>query len=391
MKEKVTVIGAGISGSAFAHFAATNGYKVNIYEKATSGGCIQSICFSNNYYFELGGHTLTYKYNTILEIIEYYKKTDQIVPINGLRFEGYTRGQFHSIFKNVKFGQLFISLLKRSTLSKTNQSIKSYYSAILGDHNYDHLFHYLFSAILCQNPDHFPAEMLFRKRRPNKKYPKKFSLKNGIEQFIEIILQNPEIDYKNKSEITRITKTSEHYELWSADQKIDIATKIGFSCPPDVAAFLLKDIEPGLSKMLHRIRVIKIETVLVHVKNKEALKKRKKSIIGFEQPFYSAIFHQINEEKYYVFYFKENEYKEDEKIKAISDVFSIEQHEIRVLATKISRLPAVTVENLELLVQIEKDVAGKPIFFPTNYIEGLSIEDCCLRAKKEADRLVTMN
>lgn len=70
----------------------------------------------------------------------------------------------------------------------------------------------------------------------------------------------------------------------------------------------------------------------------------------------------------------------------IAEIFSAKEDEIYVVAAKSALLPAVSVECLALQSQIDMQTAGSAIFITGNYMNGLSVEDCCSRAKNEAER-----
>lgn len=203
---------------------------------------------------------------------------------------------------------------------------------------------------------------------------------------LTIIQTNPSIslEYKN---ITRISKDGDLYVLWSNAEKVAASKFICLACDPKNAALLIGEEQPPLAALLQRFPVVQIQSLLIGSSNKEMFRKRNKSLIGFDMPFYSAILYVIEDAKFWLFHFKENTVSVTEKIRVISEVFSVREDEIFVVAVQPALLPAVSVEHVELQCEIDLELVGSPVFVVGNYMKGLSVEDCCLRAKDEAERL----
>ncbi|MGZ3442709.1 MAG: FAD-dependent oxidoreductase, partial [Polyangia bacterium] len=72
MEERdVVVVGAGISGLAFAWHAARSGARPLVLESSDrAGGCLDSRQGAPGYWFELGAHTLYNSYHGLLEVAE---------------------------------------------------------------------------------------------------------------------------------------------------------------------------------------------------------------------------------------------------------------------------------------------------------------------------------
>ncbi|MGX5690390.1 NAD(P)-binding protein [Arcticibacter tournemirensis] len=381
---EIAVIGGGISGLAFAHYVSLKGHQVKVFEKEKGGGCIHSY-FIDQHYIDFGAHTLTNRYAVVLEILEHHGAADQICKPLTLKFEGYGKNGFFRLFSKINWIELLHSAFTGFGTKKQNLSVRSFYSKILGTKNYLHFFHYLFQAILCQDPDHYPAGQLFRKRRRNRKYPKSFSLKKGLDQILDIIAGNPSIstEYYN---ITKITKEGELHVLWSGPAKVAQTKSICLACDPKSASLLLGDGWPALAGLLRRFPVVQVQSLLIGSNNAMTFSKRNKSLIGFDQPFYSAILYVIDDVKYWLFHFKENTMTVAERIRMIGDLFAAKEEEIYVVAAKSALLPAVSVECLALQSQIDMQTRDSAIFITGNYMNGLSVEDCCSRAKNEAER-----
>ena len=392
MEKTVAVVGGGISGMGFAHYCTANGFKATVFEKNEIGGCLQSVALNKDAYYELGGHTLTHTYTSVLEILKYYGKTDVIREKGNLKFELYTQKGFKSLFSRIQVLSLLASLPGLGFISKNNLSLASYYGKVLGKKNYKNLFSLLFRAILCQEPDNFPAEKLFKKRNKDKTFPKKYVLEKGVQQLLEIIGTNPNITCKENTTVTAISKHDDTYRIWSNNELLMEASILALACPANVAAKLLDDGYPSLANHLRAIEQVSVETALLEVLDENTPLFRKKSILGADNRFYSAI--RIPENKgnplHWCFYFPADTYSKTEKMNILAEVFQVAPEKIQVKATRTFQLPGLTVANLSAIAAIEREIKDTNLFFSTNYMDGLSIEDCCVRAKSEAERLVAL-
>jgi protoporphyrinogen oxidase len=53
-------------------------------------------------------------------------------------------------------------------------------------------------------------------------------------------------------------------------------------------------------------------------------------------------------------------------------------------------LPSPRVSHAALIESLNATLAGMPLFLVGNYFEGVSIEDCTIRAVQEFDRLTSL-
>ncbi|NAW50189.1 NAD(P)-binding protein [Elizabethkingia argentiflava] len=389
----VAVIGAGISGVSFSHYCALKDYKVKIFEKENRiGGCIEGHALMPEYIAELGAHTLTNKYRKVLEIIKDCHQQNKMIPLSDLKFELAEHNNLVAFIKRINLSELIFSIPQFLVTSKKNKSVREYYSAVLGNKNYESLFHFIFQAILCQNPDNFPAELLFRKRSRDPSFPKKFTLTGGITQFLEsVVSQHQNIELHFNTEVTKITKKNGLYQLWCNEQKLLSASYLNFSCPPHITKALLQEIEPHVSDMINSLKLTNIESLLIDMGDLPALKKIKKSLIGIDQAFYSAIYHEVQGKKFWVFHFKGKVYNLEQKKNIIAHVLKTDPTKLQVLREKHSILPALQLHDLQKINLIQEEMRNKKIFLSTNWIAGLSMEDCCQRSFYEFKRMEALS
>ncbi|MEM8927009.1 MAG: FAD-dependent oxidoreductase [Bacteroidota bacterium] len=388
MEKRIAVVGGGISGLSLAHYCATSGFSVVLIDKHSLGGCLKSIELGKGGYIEMGGHTLTHSYRTVIEILEHYGKEDQLVPIPNLKFEVFNGHEFSSILSRLRIFSLLFSLPNLFFKSKNGKSIKEYYSRVIGGGNYTNLFRHLFNAILCQNADNFPAELLFKKRRKNRSYPKKFVLKKGIQQLFDIVGGNPNIEVIENRAISSISFNLGQFQVRNGENMVAQAPFLALACPPSIAAKLLKSQFPKLSNLLGTISHATVTSVLVEILDEKSMENRQRSILGVNSNFYSARLIKKGLKSYWCFYFNSETIFQSAEKKQIGRIFGVDEDKVLIVKRAQFQLPKLTVPDLKTIAGIESELQGNNLCIASNYMEGLAIEDCALRGKREAQRLL---
>jgi oxygen-dependent protoporphyrinogen oxidase len=160
------VIGGGISGLSLAHYASRAGMKTLLLEKATeAGGCLRTMRQSGGFWLELGAHTCYNSYGNLIRIIEECGVRGRLLPRKKVPFMMFVDGRVKSIPSELDFFELICSAPRIFTLSKSGQTVGSYYSRIVGKRNFDRVIGPALSAVPSQRADDFPADMLFKKRK----------------------------------------------------------------------------------------------------------------------------------------------------------------------------------------------------------------------------------
>ena len=85
-------------------------------------------------------------------------------------------------FPSLDLPELLFSVLHILALKKKGHSVESYYSKIMGRKNFEKVFQPAFNAIICQEADAFPADMLLQKRDRRKDIIKQYTFKSGCRQ-----------------------------------------------------------------------------------------------------------------------------------------------------------------------------------------------------------------
>ncbi len=161
------VIGGGISGLGAAHFALRRGVKTLVLEHSGRvGGTLRSVHFDAcaGFWTEAGAHTCYNSYGNLLSILDDLGLIPLLRPKAKVPFRLWRDGERRSIFSALHPLELIAALPRLLRSSREGKGLAEYYGGTFGPKNYRDLFGPAFRAVVCQPPDEFPAELLFRKK-----------------------------------------------------------------------------------------------------------------------------------------------------------------------------------------------------------------------------------
>ena len=387
------IIGGGISGISFAHYMQVKGKKVLIIEKdLNTGGQVQTI-FSKQYpgyWREFGAHTCYNSYTHLLSIIKDIDETALISPLGKGSYVTYTKGKIKKMFAEMSIPALIINGPKIFFISKKGKTVKGYFSKIVGVNNYKRLFTHLFRAVISQNADEYPAELFLKRRKDRyKEFPRKYTLKRGLSDFLNSVIKKDKLEIKTSSEVVEIQKDTEGYRIVTSDGEIFQTANVAIATDPQTASRLIKKIEQPLSKLLASIPLFQTESVNV-ILNKEKLSIEKVAgIISLSDDFHSAVSRDLVEDKElrsFTFHFEKGEKNEEEKVTTICKVLNISRNDILEWETVNHILPSLKMAHLNLSKHVEDLRNSDDIYILGNYFYGLSLEDCIHRSFDESQR-----
>ena len=141
MQNDVVVVGGGISGLSLAFYSVDAGFKTTLLEKSdTLGGSFASPQYNGNgkkFWLELGAHTCYSSYQNLLDIVESCGITESIIPREKVPFTLLVNDKIKSIVSRLNILELLLSAPNFFKLKKDGLSVKSYYSKIVGEKNYN--------------------------------------------------------------------------------------------------------------------------------------------------------------------------------------------------------------------------------------------------------------
>ncbi|MEO0881680.1 MAG: FAD-dependent oxidoreductase [Pseudomonadota bacterium] len=381
----VCVIGAGISGSSFAYRCAKDGASVVVLEKeAHPGGCIKSHRYNDGLVAELGTRTLTNSYRTVIELLEDAGADHLIEPLETSKFKLAVGGEHRSIFRQLSLVSAALSLPKMFGADKSGKSLKAHYGQVFGQRNYDRLFRHAFAAVLSQPADDYPAELLFRKRARDKTRPKQFTLKGGNLTLVETLLGHGNIELKPSVAVTSIKRRGDAFLIAGEGCAPITAQSVAIAVPSDVASHIAADIAPDLAGLLGELTSGRIHTVHVALERTPQTQNVSNNLIGVDKPYYSVIHTPGDARDVYCFHFNGAAPPTDADLPdIIAEALQCDADKIDIVSRRDSVLPHLSAEQLTTLGRIETYLETADLFLPCNYIQGLSVEDCCLQSQRE--------
>lgn len=393
-KYDIIIIGAGISGLSLAHYCAEEGLKTLAIEKSERvGGTLHSHRFddANGFWIEMGAHTCYNSYSNLIGIIEDCMILDRLVSRERVPFKMLVDGRIKSIPSQLNFLELLLSMPKIFSLKKEGQSVRSYYSKVLGNKNFEKVLSPALNAVISQDASDFPADMLFKKRTRRKDIIKKFTLTDGIQTITDSIASAEQnIEILKDTEVLAVSFNNGSFQTITSNATYN-SDSLAIAASASMAAKLLRDSFPQISESLASIRVNSIESVGVVVKKDlVASIPPVAGIIPSSDSFYSVVSRDTvkhDSHRGFTFHFKPGILNNNAKLKRIAEVLGIKQSQIEHMAAKENFVPSLKVGHDALIAKIEQSISTTRLLLTGNYFDGMAIEDCVIRSLKEFLRL----
>ncbi|GAV20084.1 oxygen-dependent protoporphyrinogen oxidase [Mariprofundus micogutta] len=384
------VIGAGISGLAMAFEAKQAGLNVLVLEKeGRAGGCFDSVVAEQDksFWLEMGTHTCFNSYGRLLKILDQLGLMDQLTAREKLRYRMYADNKLCSIPARLSFVELMLNAWRIFRLKKDGLSIATYYRAIVGPKNYANVFRHAFSAVICQQADDAPADMLFRKRPRDKSVMRSFTFPEGLARIITELEQQLEV--RKGQLIDDIRYDEDGFEV-DVEGATYAAEKLVCATQVMAASRLLKESFPDISEQLSRVNEVEIESLGIVVKKGDLPLEPVAGIIAADGDFYSAVARDYVDHpqlRGFAFHFKPGLLDEDQKINHVCELLKVEKSKFVQCFHKTNRLPAPDMGHHQLIAGVDNLLANKPLSLIGNYFAGVAVEDCLERVEQEFSRL----
>ncbi len=391
----IIIIGAGISGLSLAHYCAKQGLEPLVIEKSErAGGTFQSHFFSgaaSDFWLEMGAHTCYNSYGNLIDVMRDCHILDAIVKRKKVGYKMLVKGGLRSIPSQMRFAELFFSAPRLFFQKKTDQSIRSYYSSIVGGNNFRNVLGPMFDAVICQKADDFPADLLFKRRPRRKEILKNFTLNHGIQSITDAISSQPGISVVKGKEIRTVTVSDDIFSVATGDGSEYSSRNLALATDANTAARLLKSSFPEISERLSTIQVNVVESMGVALEEKTSSLPLLAGLIAVNDSFYSVVSRDtVRHDNFrgFCFHFKGGMLNREAKLKRITDVLGVSHTQIAGIVTKENLVPSLLVGHEALVGKIDRLLAGKRLLLTGNYFSGLAIEDCVSRSLSEFTRLI---
>ncbi len=395
MKEhEVIVVGGGISGLSLAYYSNKAGFKTVVLEKnSTVGGSFASPKYASsgkNFWLELGAHTCYSSYQNLLDIIEGCGVSDTIIPRAKVPFSLMIDGQVKSILSQLSIPELLMSAPNLFKLKKTGQSVKSYYSKIVGERNYADVVSHFFNAVPSQPTDDFPAEMMFKSREKRKDVLKNYTFRDGLQSVAFAIAAQKGINIFTGMEVKSVRFENGKYIVRTASGDELTAPTLALAMPSALSSAMLSDVNPDIANHLGQLKAASVDSVGVIVRKENINLKPVAALISPGDVFFSAVSRDtVPDDNFrgFAFHFRPGL---DEKVKRerITSVLGVSMSKIEHSDTRINTVPSLRMTHPQWLEKTNTLLADKKNLLLTgNYFGGMAIEDCVIRSKSESERL----
>jgi len=388
------VIGAGISGLGMAHRSVRRGVSTLVLEGENRvGGCMNSWTFPGcgDFWTEAGSHTCFNSYGHLLDILEELGLMEHLTAKEKLRYQLWHGNERRSILSSLHPWELIRSLPRLFMSAKADKGVAEFFGAALGRRNYRDLFRPAFQAVVCQEVDDFPADLLFRRKPRRKGIMRSFTFPGGLSDIPRAIARQEALEVCTGQRVSGVVRAGDGYQVLTAAGEIFKGRYLTLAVPPDAAAALLPEDMEELRNLVGGIGVAAIETLVVCIPT-AALKHLPAlaGLIAMDDAFYSMVSRDyLPDEDYrgFAFHFRSRMLDADALVARICRVLGVVPEQIAGLSRISNKLPALRAGHPDLVRKIDALLAGGPVAMTGNWFFGVSIEDCLTRSHQECERL----
>jgi UDP-galactopyranose mutase len=398
----VIVLGAGVSGLAYAFKAAKAGRKVLVVEREAGrvGGCFHSHRLGDGYWFEMGAHTTYNSYGGLLEMAGDAGLTGSLLergPARG-RF-GLRRGDQWlwltppKILMQLSWLEAAIYFPAGYLGGKVGKTVAGYFGGLVGPKNYRSLLSPFLAAVPSQNADRFPAEgpgSLFKKRPRREEFPRSFGIQGGLQTFCDAVAAMPGVTVAGGVEAVRVGRTGLGFAVELSDGRTVEAAGCAVATPAAAAASLVERDWPGLAVAIRRIGSSSIETIGVVVRRDLVKIPEVAFLVGGDDLFYSAVTRDPFPDarwRAFAFHFKEGRANREGKLHRIAETLGVRPADFVEVVEARRTLPSPALGHDAILAEIDGALSGGKLALTGNYMQGLAIEDCVQRSFAEWARV----
>lgn len=400
VEHDVVVVGAGISGLAFAYQAASAGRSVLVLEReGRVGGCLSTHRRGDGFWFELGAHTCYNSYVALAEVLDGCGLRSEVVgrARTRLRFLDGDRlvpgSNLGALMRLLVWGELARSLPRMVGANKDGQTVYSYYSRIVGRRNYSGVLGPMLSAVPSQGADAFPAGMLFKPRPSRRKdLPRSFTIRGGLQKIAEAVASRPGIAVATGRAVARVEAVGDRFAVVTEHGERHQAAVVAVATPPGSAARLLREAAPELAMQVARVKQAPVETLGFAVRADRVALPVTTFLIPREDAFYSAVTRDSVPDpdwRGFAFHFRPGVAR-DAKVARAAGLLGLAAGDLEELTEQRAVLPSPVLGHEEVVREIDRLSAGGRLCVTGNFFAGLSLEDCVDRSRREWERVAAL-
>ena len=393
----VVVAGGGISGLTFAFQAARAGRKVLVLERdGRPGGCLSSHRGSSGYWFELGAHTCYNSYTGFAELVEACGLRGEVLPrvATHLRFVDGDRlvpgSNLGVLLRLFSWWEAAASLPRLIGAKKEGETVRSFYSRIVGKRNYASVLGPMLSAVPSQSADAFPAGMLFKSRSTRRQdYPRSFTLRGGLQSMTDRLAAEPGIELATGRSVARLEKAGADFVVVAEDGERVEAGAVALASGPASAARIVAEAFPHLAAAVAKVGEAEMETMAFAVRSSKTTLPVSMFLVPKNDVFHSVVTRDSVPDpdwRAFAFHFKPG-LSRDGQIERITRLLGLAPADLEELVERRGVLPSPTLGHEEIVREVDRLTAGTRLSLLGNWFAGLAIEDCVERSRAEWQRL----
>jgi protoporphyrinogen oxidase len=273
---------------------------------------------------------------------------------------------------------------------KEGQSVQSFYSKVLGKKNYARLFSRLFSAVIVQPADEYAADLFLKRRNTRRKdFPKSFTFSHGMQQLLDAIVENDNIEVRTQTKVKNLVRKESGYQVETSNGECFGAKNVALATGPKLGAELIREAHPELSSLLEGILVQKIHSRAVKLDKASVDLERLAFVIPVEGPCYSVVTRDVVDDpkaRAFAFHFEQGVLEPEKQLKAMEKLLGTDQFNLDQTFEAYHRLPLLKPGHQHKVEQMDRLLEEENLYLTGNYFDGLSLEDCVARSRKESKR-----
>jgi predicted NAD/FAD-dependent oxidoreductase len=388
MEYDLAIVGGGIAGLSMAYGAARRGWRVVLIEAEPRLGGALRTHRHEDFWLELGAHTLFNSYGSVLQMMDAGGLTRRVLRRRRLPYRLWTGVRHESIGASLSYPELLAHVWRAPLLERRHHSAAEYFGALVGPRNFARVVGPALDAVICQPARDFPADALFQRKPRRRDVPRSFALPDGISTLVQTLASRPGVETVTGVRVTRVTSEGEGFHLY-ANQGDWRADRIALAVPAHEAVPLLIRARPGLCDQLRHIGVARVESLGVVVRARDTRLPPLAGLIGLGQPFYSMVSRDVvpgGEWRGFTFHFRPGALGREDKLSAAARVIGVAPEGFDDVAWADHVLPALRKGHGALRRRIDALLARSPVLLTGNYFAGVSIEACATRSLLELSR-----
>jgi oxygen-dependent protoporphyrinogen oxidase len=396
----VIVIGAGISGLAFAWKASKAGKQVLVLEASDRvGGCLRSERAPNDYWFELGAHTTYNSSGGFLEIAEGAGVLPRMIERGPARgsFGLLREGQYSWLTPPKVLLQLnWLEVMSHAPVgvfrSKAGKSVEQHFTGLIGPENFKRVLSPFFAAVPSQSADGFPAEgpgSLFKTRPRRKELPRSYGFQGGVQTVCDAAAQVKGVTTRTGVRCRRVEGSPGHFTVTTEAGEQHTAALVALSTPAPVSRALATGSFPALAAALSAIESVTVDSLGVVLAREDAWMPPCAFVVGAGEQFYSCVTRDPFPHptlRSFTFHFKGG-LSEADRLARAAEVLKVEPQKFVHRAHTQVTLPSPKADHAQTVARLDDAVRPTGLALCGNYFDGLAIEDCVSRSFAEWTRL----